>query len=67
MLQIAIWRPALIIGIVALTFTAIGIHLGCIVGENLKLDKYAEITGGLVLIGIGVRILYEHGVFNLGA
>jgi putative Mn2+ efflux pump MntP len=65
MLQIAIWRPALIIGIVALTFTAIGIHLGRIVGANFKLDKYAEIIGGLVLIGIGVRILWEHGVFNI--
>lgn len=67
MLQIAIWRPALIIGFVALTFTAIGIHLGRIVGANFKLDKYAEIVGGLVLIGIGLRILYEHGVFKLSS
>jgi len=67
MLQIAIWRPALIIGIVALIFTVIGIHIGCIVGANFKLDKYAEIIGGMVLIGIGLRILWEHGVFNLGA
>jgi putative Mn2+ efflux pump MntP len=64
MLQIAIWRPALVIGIVALTFTAIGLHLGCIVGANFKLDKYAEIIGGLVLIGIGLRILFDHGVFS---
>jgi len=67
MLQIAIWRPAIIIGIVALTFTAIGIHLGRIVGTNFKLDKYAEIIGGIVLIGIGLRILFEHGVFNLSS
>jgi putative Mn2+ efflux pump MntP len=62
MLQIAIWHPALIIGIVALIFTAIGIQLGRIVGANFKVDKYAEIIGGLVLIGIGLRILWEHGV-----
>jgi len=64
MLQITIWRPAVIIGMVALTFTAIGIHLGRIVGANFKLDKYAEIIGGMVLIGIGVSILWKHGVFN---
>ncbi len=64
LLKISMWKPALIIGIIAFTFTAIGIHLGRIVGANFKLDKYAEIIGGLVLIAIGVRILFEHGVFN---
>lgn len=64
LLKTSIWKPALIIGIVAFTFTAIGIHVGCIVGTNFKLDKYAEIIGGLVLIGIGLRILWEHGVFD---
>ncbi len=66
LLKISIWRPALIIGIIALTFTAVGIQLGRIVGANFKLDKYAEIIGGLVLIGIGFRILWEHGVFHFG-
>ena len=66
MLQVSIWRPALIIGIVTLIFTVIGIHIGRIVGTNFRLDKYAEIIGGLVLIGIGVRILVEHGVFSSG-
>lgn len=63
LLKISIWKPALIIGVIAFTFTAIGIQLGRIVGANFKLEKYAEIIGGLVLIGIGVRILWEHGVF----
>lgn len=67
LLKISIWKAVLIIGIVALTFTAIGLQLGRIVGANFKLDKYAEIIGGLVLIGIGVRILWEHGVFNLSS
>ncbi|MDZ7318698.1 MAG: manganese efflux pump MntP family protein, partial [candidate division KSB1 bacterium] len=62
LLKISIWKPALIIGLIAFSFTAIGIQLGRIVGMNFKLDKYAEIIGGLVLIGIGVRILVEHGV-----
>jgi putative Mn2+ efflux pump MntP len=64
LLNASIWKPALIIGIIALVFTAVGIHLGRIVGANFKLDKYAEIVGGLVLIGIGLRILWEHGVFE---
>lgn len=63
LLKISIWKPALIIGIIALIFTAVGIQLGRIVGANFKLDKYAEIIGGIVLIGIGLRILWEHGVF----
>lgn len=67
LLKISIWKPALIIGIIALTFTAIGIQLGRIVGSNLKLDKYAEVIGGMVLIGIGLRILWEHGVFKLSS
>ncbi len=66
LLKISIWKPALIIGVIALTFTAVGIHLGRIVGVNFKLDKYAEIIGGMVLIGIGLRILIEHGAFHLG-
>lgn len=61
LLNISIWKPALIIGIIALTFTAFGIHLGRIVGSNFNLGRYSEIIGGIVLIGIGVRILYEHG------
>jgi len=65
MLQISIWRPALIIGIVALIFTTIGIHLGRIVGSNISMGKYAEICGGIVLIGIGLRILYEHGILTI--
>ncbi len=65
LLKICIWKPALIIGLIAFLFTGIGIQLGRIVGANFKLDKYAEIIGGLVLIGIGVRILWEHGVFLL--
>jgi putative Mn2+ efflux pump MntP len=67
LLKISIWKPALIIGVIAFTFTAIGIQLGRIVGANFKLDKYAEILGGLVLIGIGLRILMEHGMIKLNS
>lgn len=62
-LKISIWFPALVIGMVATAGTAIGIHLGHAVGSATKLGRNVEVIGGLVLIGIGVNILHEHGVF----
>lgn len=63
-LKISIWFPALVIGVVALVLTAAGIHLGHYVGRRSKLGPYSEIVGGLVLIGIGIKTLHEHGVFQ---
>ena len=62
-LKISIWFPALVIGLVAAGATASGLHLGKKVGASSHLSQYAECIGGLVLLGIGVKILYEHGVF----
>lgn len=65
MLQISIATPAVIIGIVAAVFTITGMHLGKKVASFKRLSTYAEVLGGLVLLGIGVNILREHGVFTL--
>ena len=62
-LHISIWMPALVIGIVATALTAVGLHIGCIVGAASRLGKRAEIAGGIVLIAIGLNILHDHGVF----
>jgi putative Mn2+ efflux pump MntP len=62
-LNISIWFPALIIGIVAALATAAGLHIGKRVGASSHMSQYAECIGGIVLLLIGVRILYEHGVF----
>ena len=62
-LNISIWFPALIIGIVAALATAVGLHIGKRVGASSQMSQYAECIGGIVLLLIGVRILYEHGVF----
>ena len=62
-LNVDIVYPALVIGVVAATFTAIGIHMGARLSNLSRLSRYSEILGGLVLIGIGIRILIEHGVF----
>jgi len=47
-----------IIGIVAFVFTAVGLRLGCRFGSLL--GRRMEIVGGVILIGIGVRILVDH-------
>jgi putative Mn2+ efflux pump MntP len=62
LLKISIITPALIIGIVAGLFTIIGLHLGKIAASFDKVSPVAEAVGGLVLWGIGINILLDHGV-----
>ena len=50
--------PGIVIGIVACTFTAAGLHLGKRLGTVF--GKRMEIVGGLVLVAIGVKILFDH-------
>lgn len=64
MLNISIVTPAIVIGIVAAAFTITGMHLGKTVASFKRLSVYAELLGGLVLWGIGLNILHEHGVFS---
>ena len=61
-LGISVWIPALIIGLVAAGLTVIGFRLGCLLGATSRLGSRAEIAGGLVLVAMGLKILYEHGV-----
>lgn len=60
-LQTDIWWPSVLIGIVAFVFSYAGGFLGCRIGPVL--GKIAEIAGGLILIGIGVKILLDHLLF----
>lgn len=57
-LRVGILYPAVVIGVVACALTAAGLHLGRRIGETS--GRRMEIAGGLVLIGIGVRILFRH-------
>jgi putative Mn2+ efflux pump MntP len=57
-LGVSIWTPALVIGLVAGVLTVIGMLLGRRAGDQW--GPRVEIAGGLVLIGIGVKILVEH-------
>jgi putative Mn2+ efflux pump MntP len=58
LLGVQIWYPAVVIGIVAFAFTAVGLHLGRRFGALF--GRRMEIIGGLILIGIGVKILVDH-------
>ena len=60
MLKVSIWTPALVIGLVAGLFTVLGLYLGKSVGSAERLSPVAEVLGGLVLLGIAVKILIEH-------
>ena len=60
MINVSIWTPALIIGLVAGAFTTAGMHLGKVIGSMAQLSRWAEMTGGIILLAIGVNILREH-------
>jgi putative Mn2+ efflux pump MntP len=60
-LNASIWTPALVIGLVAGAFTVVGLQIGKRIGAATRLKRYAEATGGMVLIIIGIKILHEHG------
>lgn len=57
-LEAGIWLPVLIIGVVTAGLTTLGMLLGSRIGA--RFGRWAEFFGGLVLIGIGVKILVEH-------
>jgi putative Mn2+ efflux pump MntP len=57
-MRIRIWYPAVVIGMVAGSLTAIGMHLGAPLGN--RLGRKMEVFGGIVLVGIGCYILYNH-------
>lgn len=51
------------IGIITFTLSAIGVKIGNVFGSKYK--SKAEIAGGIILIGMGIKILLEHlGVFS---
>lgn len=62
-LKYPIAEAAAIIGCTTFVLSVIGVYVGNIFGK--KYEKRAEIAGGIILIGIGVKILLEHmGVLN---
>jgi manganese efflux pump family protein len=58
LLEVGVWVPSLVIGLVCAGFTATGMLIGWRVGQAWS--RRVELVGGLVLIGIGVKIVIEH-------
>lgn len=57
-IKAGIFYPAAVIGIVCFAMTILGAKLGPVVGRVA--GKRAELLGGLILIGIGLKILIGH-------
>lgn len=58
----SILLPALLIGVVTFTVSLTGIYMGKKLGSSLA--GIAEISGGIILILIGLKILIEHLFFS---
>lgn len=61
MLGTGIWYPSAIIGVVTFSLTVLGMKIGERVGT--RFSHRMEILGGLILVGIGAKILVEHLYF----
>jgi putative Mn2+ efflux pump MntP len=59
-MKVNVLNAALSIGIITFINSIIGCHLGKKFGELFK--QKAEILGGLILIGIGIKIFIEHTI-----
>lgn len=57
-LDVSVWLPSIIIGLVAMVLSAVGALFGCRLGR--RFGVWAERFGGLVLIGIGIKIVVDH-------
>lgn len=61
-LSVNIFSGVSTIAITTFVISLIGVKSGHFLGQKFK--SKAETFGGLVLIGIGLSLLYEHGVFT---
>ena len=63
-LQVRILPAASLIGVTTFLISAVGVYIGHVFG--LRYRAKAEIAGGVILIGIGLKMLLEHlGIVKL--
>ncbi|MDD3276149.1 MAG: zinc transporter ZupT [Kiritimatiellales bacterium] len=62
MLRVSILQPVLIIGLVTFILSFAGVYFGRLFGHFN--EKRMEVAGGLVLIGLGTKMLIEHLIEN---
>ena len=53
-----IWLSIALIGLTTFSFSAAGVKIGSLFGAAF--EKKAQLAGGAILIGLGVKILLEH-------
>ena len=58
LIRFDIWYPSVVIGVVTAALSLIGIRLGNIAGR--RIGRYLALAGGIILIGIGLKILLEN-------
>lgn len=58
LIHVSVWHPAMVIGSVALMMTGCGMIFGRRLG--VKVGYRLEILGGLIMIGIGIKVLASH-------
>ncbi|EIJ73842.1 manganese efflux pump MntP family protein [Haemophilus haemolyticus] len=61
-LSVDIFSAMVIIALTTFIVSLFGVKSGHFLGQKFR--SKAEILGGIVLIGIGISLLYEHGVFT---
>ncbi|MBU1342890.1 MAG: manganese efflux pump MntP family protein [Proteobacteria bacterium] len=61
MLEVNIWYPSAMIGVITAGMSLVAIKIGTKLGAML--GKRMEIFGGIVLVFIGSRILFSHLIF----
>lgn len=57
-LSVNIWFSILVIGIITFGMSMVGVKIGNVFGDKYK--SKAEITGGVILILLGIKVLLEH-------
>lgn len=58
-LQVSIFSAAIAIGVITFVISTFGLFLGKQFGAIIN-SKWAEISGGIILIGIGAKTLIQH-------
>jgi putative Mn2+ efflux pump MntP len=62
MLNVSVWLPSVVIGLVAGGMSLVGITLGSRL--QVRLGRKAEVLGGIILIVIAIRIVVEHTLLS---
>lgn len=58
LLDVPIWYPAPIIGVVTASLVTLGMLLSGLIGRGAR--RSLQVAGGLILVAIGLKILVEH-------